>query len=125
MALSRGHWRFSGPPYTGSGVLASALGMDKLRTKQIWQSAGLPTPPWRLANSLAELTEAAAALGLPLAVKPSCEGSSIGISRVDDLGAGSPVPGSVRPPAIRRCWSSPGSRAVNIPALCSPGRRCH
>ena len=73
-----------GLPYTGSGVLASALGMDKLRTKQIWQSAGLPTPPWRLANSLAELTEAAAALGLPLAVKPSCEGSSIGISRVDD-----------------------------------------
>ena len=71
-------------PYTGSGVLASALGMDKLRTKQVWMGAGLPTPPWRLVASLAELTEAAAALGLPLAVKPSREGSSIGISRVDD-----------------------------------------
>ena len=73
-----------GLPYTGNGVLASALGMDKLRTKQVWVGAGLPTPPWRLVESVAELAEAAAALGLPLAVKPSREGSSIGISRVDD-----------------------------------------
>jgi len=73
-----------GLPYTGSGVLASALGMDKLRTKQVWVGAGLPTPPWRLIETVAELAEAAAALGLPLAVKPSREGSSIGVSRVDD-----------------------------------------
>ncbi|MDS4032006.1 MAG: D-alanine--D-alanine ligase [Candidatus Contendobacter sp.] len=73
-----------GLPYTGSGVLASALGMDKLRTKQVWVGAGLPTPPWRLVESPAELAEAAAALGLPLAVKPAREGSSIGVSRVDD-----------------------------------------
>jgi len=72
-----------GLPYTGSGVLASALGMDKLRTKQVWLGAGLPTPPYRLVTSAAELTAAAADLGLPLAVKPSCEGSSIGVSRVD------------------------------------------
>ncbi|QQS53234.1 MAG: D-alanine--D-alanine ligase [Candidatus Competibacteraceae bacterium] len=72
-----------GLPYTGSGVLASALGMDKLRTKQVWQGAGLPTPPWRLAESVAELADAARELGLPLAVKPAREGSSIGISRVD------------------------------------------
>ncbi|MDG4549664.1 MAG: D-alanine--D-alanine ligase [Candidatus Contendobacter sp.] len=72
-----------GMPYTGSGVLASALGMDKLRTKQVWVGAGLPTPPWRLIETAAELAEAAAALGLPLAVKPSREGSSIGVSRVD------------------------------------------
>ena len=71
-------------PYTGSGVLASALGMDKWRTKQIWQGANLPTPPWRLVESAAELADAATALGLPLAVKPSREGSSIGISRVTD-----------------------------------------
>lgn len=75
-----------GLPYTGSGVLASALGMDKWRTKQIWQGAGLPTPPWRLTESAAELADAATALGLPLAVKPSREGSSIGISRVSELG---------------------------------------
>ncbi|MFZ1641448.1 MAG: D-alanine--D-alanine ligase, partial [Candidatus Contendobacter sp.] len=43
-----------GLPYTGSGVLASALGMDKLRTKQVWVGAGLPTPPWRLVGSVAE-----------------------------------------------------------------------
>jgi D-alanine-D-alanine ligase len=73
-----------GLPYTGSGVLASALGMDKLRTKQVWVGAGLPTPPWRLIESAAELAEAAVALGLPLAVKPAREGSSIGVSRVDD-----------------------------------------
>ncbi len=71
-------------PYTGSGVLASALGMDKLRTKQIWQGVGLPTPPYRLVESAAELVAAASELGLPLAVKPSREGSSIGVSRVDD-----------------------------------------
>ncbi len=73
-----------GLPYTGSGVLASALGMDKLRTKQVWRGAGLPTPPWRLVERAAELADAARDLGLPLAVKPSREGSSIGISRVDD-----------------------------------------
>ncbi|MCP5159035.1 MAG: D-alanine--D-alanine ligase [Gammaproteobacteria bacterium] len=71
-------------PYTGSGVLASALGMDKLRTKQIWQSVGLPTPLCRRVASIAELAAAADDLGLPLAVKPSCEGSSIGISRVNE-----------------------------------------
>ncbi|HCB13377.1 MAG TPA: D-alanine--D-alanine ligase [Gammaproteobacteria bacterium] len=73
-------------PYTGSGVLASALGMDKLRTKQVWQGVGLPTPPWRLVASSTELAAAADDLGLPLAVKPSREGSSIGISRINEPG---------------------------------------
>ena len=80
--LIQGALEILGLPYTGSGVLASALGMDKLRTKEIWRGAGLPTPPWRLVESAAELADAAAELGLPLAVKPSREGSSIGISRV-------------------------------------------
>ena len=82
--VMQGALELLGLPYTGSGVLASALGMDKLRTKQVWVGAGLPTPPWRLVESAVELAEAAAALGLPLAVKPSREGSSIGVSRVDD-----------------------------------------
>ena len=73
-----------GIPYTGSGVLASALGMDKLRTKQLWLGMGLPTPPYRRVDSAGELAAAAGELGLPLAVKPSREGSSIGISRVDE-----------------------------------------
>lgn len=70
-------------PYTGSGVLASALGMDKLRTKQLWRGMGLPTPSGRLVESATDLAAAADELGLPLAVKPSREGSSIGISRVN------------------------------------------
>jgi D-alanine-D-alanine ligase len=71
-----------GVPYTGSGVLGSALGMDKIRTKQVWLSLGLPTPRYvRLAPG-AIVHDAARELGLPVIVKPSCEGSSVGVSRV-------------------------------------------
>lgn len=72
-----------GLPYTGSGVAASALAMDKLRSKRVWQGAGLPTPPYRILRSAAEAQDAVEALGLPLFVKPCREGSSIGLSRVD------------------------------------------
>jgi D-alanine-D-alanine ligase len=72
-----------GLPYTGSGVLGSALGMDKYRCKLLWQGAGLPTPASILITGEADL-EAAAALGFPLIVKPSHEGSSIGMSKVGD-----------------------------------------
>ncbi len=72
-----------GLPYTGSGVLASALGMDKLRTKQVWLGANLPTLPFRLVDADTEPQAVIAALGLPLALKPSREGSSIGVSRVN------------------------------------------
>jgi len=69
-------------PYTGSGVLGSALGMDKIRTKQVWLSLGLPTPRYvRLAPG-DDIQSAAMGLGLPVIVKPSCEGSSVGVSRV-------------------------------------------
>ncbi len=71
-----------GLPYTGSGVLASALSMDKLRSKQLWQGAGLPTPPYVLLREEADLQQAVAALGLPLMVKPVHEGSSLGMTRV-------------------------------------------
>ncbi|MGK0674297.1 MAG: D-alanine--D-alanine ligase [Halothiobacillaceae bacterium] len=71
-----------GLPYTGSKVLASALGMDKLRTKQLWLGAGLPTPAFRVLESLADAEAAARALSLPLMVKPVLEGSSIGMSKV-------------------------------------------
>lgn len=73
-------------PYSGSGVLASALGMDKLRTKQLWLGAGLPTPPFRLLDESHDPDEIIEELGLPLAIKPSQEGSSIGISRVTEAG---------------------------------------
>ncbi|MGC8853468.1 MAG: D-alanine--D-alanine ligase [Halothiobacillaceae bacterium] len=71
-----------GLPYTGSGVLASALGMDKLRTKQLWLGAGLPTPAFRVLESMADAEAAARELALPLMVKPALEGSSIGMSKV-------------------------------------------
>jgi len=73
-----------GLPYTGSGVLGSALGMDKLRTKQVWQSAGLPTPRFIVLLSAADVGRVKGDLQYPVMVKPSCEGSSIGITKVDD-----------------------------------------
>ena len=69
-------------PYTGSGVLGSALGMDKLRTKQVWQSAGLPTPGFAVLTTAADVSRVRDTLHYPVMVKPSHEGSSIGISKV-------------------------------------------
>src|SRR5690554_1568346 len=77
----------AGIPYTGSGVLASALAMDKLRSKQIWHSLGLPTPRHATLSSEQDCRQAAQALGFPLIVKPANEGSSIGMAKVDDLAA--------------------------------------
>ena len=76
-----------GVPYTGSGVLGSALSMDKIRTKQVWLSLGLSTPGYARLPKGADVHAAAHALGLPVIVKPSREGSSVGVSRVfDDAG---------------------------------------
>lgn len=70
-------------PYTGSGVLASALGMDKQRTKQIWQALELPTPDCIMLNEQSDWDAVAERLELPLIVKPVHEGSTLGISIVD------------------------------------------
>jgi len=72
-----------GIPVTGSGVLASALAMDKLQTKRIWAAIGLPTPEWRSVGAADPVEELLAQLNLPLFVKPAREGSSVGMSRVD------------------------------------------
>jgi len=77
-----------GLPYTGSGVLASALAMDKLRTKQVWSSAGIPTPPFTALADAAAVEAVKHTLRYPVIVKPAHEGSSIGITKVeraDDL----------------------------------------
>ncbi|MGC3872076.1 D-alanine--D-alanine ligase [Halomonas sp. GXIMD04776] len=74
-------------PYTGSGVLASALGMDKQRTKQLWHSLELPTPQSITLTPDAEWEQVVECLGLPLVVKPVHEGSTLGISIVDSLDA--------------------------------------
>lgn len=71
-----------GLPYTGSGVLGSALAMDKLRSKQVWRGAGLPTPEFRMLRPDTPDDEVLRSLGLPLIVKPAHEGSSIGMTRV-------------------------------------------
>ncbi|MBN7116585.1 D-alanine--D-alanine ligase [Ectopseudomonas oleovorans] len=77
----------AGIPYTGSGILASALAMDKLRTKQVWHSLGLPTPRHAVLTSQADCEAAATELGFPLIVKPAHEGSSIGMAKVDSVEA--------------------------------------
>lgn len=69
-------------PVTGSGVLATALTMDKLQTKRVWRAVDLPTPDWRVATDPADADAIAAALGLPVFVKPAREGSSVGTTRV-------------------------------------------
>jgi D-alanine-D-alanine ligase len=70
-----------GVPYTGSGVLGSALSMDKIRTKQVWLSLGLPTPGYVSLERGDDVVAAAHKLGLPVIVKPACEGSSVGVTR--------------------------------------------
>ena len=71
-----------GVPCTGSGVLGTALAMDKIRSKQVWLSLGLPTPGYIRLKKGDDVHAAAHQLGLPVIVKPSCEGSSVGVSRV-------------------------------------------
>ena len=73
-----------GFPYTGSGVLGSALAMDKHRSKLMWRACGVPTPDFVMLESERRLPDAGAALGYPLVVKPVHEGSTIGVSKVRD-----------------------------------------
>ncbi|AKJ27872.1 D-alanine--D-alanine ligase [Caldimonas brevitalea] len=72
-------------PYTGSGVMASSIAMDKIMTKRIWRFEGLPTPDWRIVTSADETREAFAALGSPMIVKPAREGSTIGLTKVESV----------------------------------------
>ncbi len=84
---------FLGLPFTGSGVLGSAISMDKLRTKRLLQGAGLPTPRYCVIRNEADLVEAGEQLGLPVMVKPSDEGSSIGMTKVE------------RPDQMKAAWA--------------------
>jgi D-alanine-D-alanine ligase len=81
----QGALEYLGIPYTGSGVMGSALAMDKLRTKLVWLAGGIPTPRYQLLDESTDHAALAAALGLPLVVKPVHEGSSIGITRVSSV----------------------------------------
>jgi len=81
----QGALQILGLPYTGSGIMGCAVSMDKLKTKQIWQGMGLPTPAFATVNNEKELLQAVNDLGLPLILKPSLEGSSIGISKISSI----------------------------------------
>jgi D-alanine-D-alanine ligase len=81
----QGALEYLGIPYTGSGVMASALAMDKLRTKLIWLAGGIPTPRYEQLDAATDYPALAAGLGLPLVVKPVHEGSSIGVSKVTSV----------------------------------------
>ncbi|MEO8120857.1 MAG: D-alanine--D-alanine ligase, partial [Rhodoferax sp.] len=71
-----------GIPYTGSGVMASSIAIDKVMTKRIWRAEGLPTPAWQRVDSALATEQAFAALGSPMIVKPGREGSTIGLTKV-------------------------------------------
>jgi D-alanine-D-alanine ligase len=79
----QGALEYLGLPYTGSGVLASALAMDKLRCKQMWQGIGLPTPTFSVLDAQSDWLGIMQSLGGKAMVKPACEGSSIGMSRAE------------------------------------------
>lgn len=72
-------------PYTGSAVLASAMSMNKLVTKRLWSSAGVATPEFEVLAADSDFAAVAERLGLPLMIKPACEGSSLGMSRVTEV----------------------------------------
>jgi D-alanine-D-alanine ligase len=78
----QGVLEWMGLPYTGSGVMASALAMDKWRTKLVWQAVGIESPRYALLNANSDFDDVAQTLGLPLIVKPAREGSTIGLSKV-------------------------------------------
>ena len=78
----QGALELMGIPYTGPGVMASSIAMDKIMTKRLWRADGLPTPDWRLVASPEDTVLALQALGSPMIVKPAREGSTLGLTKV-------------------------------------------
>ncbi len=113
----QGALEWLGLPYTGSGVLGSAVGMDKRRTKELAQAAGVATPPWVVLRDAADFERAARELGMPLAVKPASQGSSVGMSRVEnaaDLPAAWRAAAALDPVVIAERWMTAGEYTVGI-----------
>jgi len=103
----QGALEWLGIPYTGSGVLGSAIAMDKLRTKQLALANGIATPAFRVLNGADDCRVAAEELGLPLAVKPATQGSSVGMSKVgkaEDLPAAWRAASALDPVVIAEPW---------------------
>ncbi len=85
--ILQGYLQAVGVPYTGSGVLGAALSMDKQRSKEIWQTLGLPVAPGRMLHADDDAQELAETFGLPLVIKPAREGSSVGVHILHDVEA--------------------------------------
>jgi D-alanine-D-alanine ligase len=111
-----------GVPYTGSNVLGSALTLDKIRTKQVWLSLGLPTPRYIRLGKGDDVHAAGRELGLPVIVKPSCEGSSVGVSRVlDDAGLDEAVALAARYPGEMLMEQLVRGDEYSVPVIASGG----
>ncbi|HEU5135367.1 MAG TPA: D-alanine--D-alanine ligase [Steroidobacteraceae bacterium] len=108
---------FLGLPYTGSGVMGSAIGMDKLRTKRLAQAVGIPTPEYMLLRSPADLDNCIERLGLPMIVKPATQGSSVGMTKVekaDQLLAAYQAAALIEPTVFAEAWVTGAEYTVSI-----------
>ena len=104
-------------PYTGSGVLASALSMNKISTKRLWASQQLPTPPFVIVEQHSDIETIVAQIGIPFALKPVCEGSSIGVSKVenpDDFDKAISVAMQVSKTLFAEAWVAGDEYAVTL-----------
>jgi D-alanine-D-alanine ligase len=113
----QGALEFLGIPYTGSGVTGSAIGMDKLRTKRLAAAVGVPTPEFIVLRTAADLDVALARLGLPMIVKPTAQGSSVGMTKVesaDQLPAAWRAATQHEPVAFAEPWITGGEYTVAI-----------
>ena len=113
----QGALEFLGLPYTGSGVMGSAIGMDKLRTKRLAQAVGIPTTDYMLLRSPADLDNCIERLGLPLIVKPATQGSSVGMTKVEkagDLAAAYQAAALLEPTVFAEPWITGGEYTVAI-----------
>jgi D-alanine-D-alanine ligase len=111
-------------PYTGSGVMASAIGMDKWRSKLLWRAMGIVTPDFELLNAHTDFAAIEKKLGLPLFVKPANEGSSIGISKVKragDLAAAYALAAKADPLVLAEKFVGGGEYTVGILANAKKG----
>ena len=110
----QGALEWLGLPYTGTGVQGSAIGMDKVKTKQIWQGSELPTAPYRIVTKDSDLQEIVDSIGLPFIIKPVHEGSSIGMSKVEKI--------EDFAEAIEKATELPRSASTSImyPTPCAP-----
>jgi D-alanine-D-alanine ligase len=111
-------------PYTGSGVMASAIGMDKWRSKLLWRAMGIVTPDFELLNAHTDFAAIEKKLGLPLFVKPANEGSSIGISKVKragDLAAAYALAAKADPLVLAEKFVGGGEYTVGILANAKQG----